>query len=50
LFLVLGAKTFGQSGNSTVSGTVSDSSGAVLPGVTITATNNATGIVTTVSP
>src|SRR5881628_3339833 len=48
LCLVLAAETFGQSSNATVSGTVSDSSGAVLPGVTITATNNATGIVTTV--
>src|SRR5215471_8197943 len=48
LALVLGAETFGQSSNATVSGTVSDSTGAVLPGVTITATNNATGIVTTV--
>src|SRR5438093_4576551 len=48
LLLVVAAETFGQSGNATVSGTVSDSTGAVLPGVTITATNNATGIVTTV--
>src|SRR5437867_4426121 len=48
LSLVLAAETFGQSSNATVSGTVSDSTGAVLPGVTITATNNATGIVTTV--
>ena len=48
LSLLLPAKTFAQSSNATVSGTVSDSTGAVLPGVTITATNNGTGIVTTV--
>src|SRR3989454_1559273 len=48
LSLFLAGETFGQSSNATVSGTVSDSTGAVLPGVTITATNNATGIVTTV--
>src|SRR6266581_5655049 len=48
LSLLLAAKTFAQSSNATVSGTVSDSTGAVLPGVTITATNNSTGIVTTV--
>src|SRR5437870_1121508 len=46
--LGLAAEMSGQSSNATVSGTVSDSTGAVLPGVTITATNNATGIVTTV--
>jgi protocatechuate 3,4-dioxygenase beta subunit len=32
----------------TLGGTVSDSSGALIPGVTITATNVGTGIVTTV--
>ncbi|HEY2381337.1 MAG TPA: TonB-dependent receptor [Terriglobia bacterium] len=31
-----------------MSGTVADPSGAVLPGVSVTATNNATGVVTTV--
>jgi hypothetical protein len=39
---------FSQSSNGTIGGTVADSSGAVIPGVTITATNNATGVVTTV--
>src|SRR5438128_8583822 len=48
LSLFLAGHTFAQSSNATVSGTVADSTGAVLPGVTITATNNATGIVTTV--
>src|SRR5215467_77919 len=38
----------GQSSNATVSGTVTDSTGAVLPGVTVTATNDGTGVVTTV--
>src|SRR5215813_9969261 len=37
-----------QSSNGTISGTVADASGAVVPGVTVTATNNATGVVTTV--
>src|SRR5467141_2975284 len=48
LSLALAGHTFAHSSNATVSGTVADSTGAVLPGVTITATNNATGIVTTV--
>jgi hypothetical protein len=46
--LILSTYAFGQSGNATVSGTIEDSSRAVLPGVTVTATNTATGIVTTV--
>jgi len=48
LFALIGTQGFGQSTYATVSGTVADSSGAVLPGVGITATNNATGVVTTV--
>ena len=40
--------TFAQTSNATLGGTVSDSSGALLPGVSITATNTGTGIVTTV--
>src|SRR5947207_6712946 len=39
---------FSQSSNGTISGTVADASGALIPGVTVTATNNATGVVTTV--
>ncbi len=39
---------FSQSSSGTISGTVADTSGAVIPGVTVTATNNATGVVTTV--
>src|SRR5215831_11219971 len=38
---------FSQSSNARVSGTINDASGAVLPGVEITATNTATGVVTT---
>ena len=45
---LLSAQAFGQSTYATVSGTVSDKSSAVLPGVSITATNTATGVVTTV--
>jgi hypothetical protein len=48
VFSVLSLQAFGQSANATVSGTVIDASNAVLPGVGITATNNATGVVTTV--
>src|SRR5579871_2316703 len=54
-FLVLGgilclfvcAAAFGQTANATLGGSVADSTGALLPGVTITATNTATGIVNT---
>src|SRR5205809_3491844 len=38
---------FSQSSNGTISGTVADATAAVVPGVTVTATNNATGVVTT---
>src|SRR5436190_173429 len=44
----LSAPAFAQSTYATVSGTVADPSGAVLPGVSITATNNATGVTATV--
>src|SRR5919108_1716470 len=46
--LFLSTALFSQSSNGTISGTVSDATGAVIPGVTVTATNNATGVVTTV--
>jgi hypothetical protein len=46
LSLVWCALTFGQSTSATVSGTVADPSGALLPGVSLTATNSATGVVT----
>ena len=42
----LPAPIFSQSSNATIGGTVADSTGALIPGVTITATNNATGVVT----
>src|SRR6478672_6650463 len=50
LTLILFAATslFSQSSNGTIGGTVTDASGAVIPGVTVTATHNATGVVTTV--
>src|SRR5437867_3962517 len=48
LCLCLALHAFGQSSNARVSGTVNDTTGAVLPGVEVTATNNATGVVTTV--
>jgi len=42
--LVCPVATFAQSSNATIGGTVSDASGALIPGVTITATNNGTGV------
>src|SRR5439155_7921377 len=47
LCLVLASHTFAQTSNATLGGTVSDATGALIPGVTITATNVATGIVNT---
>jgi hypothetical protein len=46
--LLLSAIVFGQSTSATVTGTVSDSSDALIPGVTVTATNDGTGVVTSV--
>jgi hypothetical protein len=48
LVLLLSTLTFAQSNNAALSGTVSDSTGALIPGVTITATNTQTGVVTNV--
>jgi hypothetical protein len=48
LSLILCFNAFSQSTNATVGGTVQDSTGAFIPGVTVTATNSGTGIVTTV--
>src|SRR5882724_12885157 len=48
LCLVLSLNAFSQSTNATLGGTVQDATGAFIPGVTITATNTGTGIVTTV--
>jgi len=42
--LVLATPAVGQTGLATVTGLVSDSSGAAVPGVTVTATNQATNI------
>ena len=48
LVVVLSLGAFSQSNNAALGGTVQDVSGAFIPGVTITATNTGTGIVTTV--
>jgi hypothetical protein len=48
LCLVPGAHAFAQTSNATLGGTVTDATGAFIPGVTITAMNTATGIVTAV--
>jgi Carboxypeptidase regulatory-like domain len=45
--LFLCTQTFGQSSNASLSGTVSDAAKALIPGVNITATNTATGVVNT---
>jgi Carboxypeptidase regulatory-like domain/TonB-dependent Receptor Plug Domain len=44
---LLSLNAFAQTTDATVGGTVSDATGALIPGVTITATNTATGIVKT---
>jgi len=50
LIALVPAALFAQSSNGSISGVVSDDSGAALPGVTVTATNTATGVArTTVS-
>src|SRR5207244_1479679 len=47
LCLCMSAHLFGQSSNASLSGTVSDAANALIPGVTITATNTDTGVVST---
>src|ERR1041384_4138462 len=47
LCLFLSINGFGQSVNATVGGTVADATGALIPGVTVTATNTGTGIAST---
>src|SRR5262245_1677067 len=44
---LLATTSFGQVTNSTLTGTVADPTGAVLPGVTVSATNTATGVAST---
>jgi Carboxypeptidase regulatory-like domain len=44
LALSMAAAAFGQAGNGGISGLVSDSSGAVIPGARVTAQNQATGV------
>src|SRR5438128_4253220 len=48
LLSVFFANSFAQTTNATLGGTVSDASRALIPGVTVTATNTGTGIVSTV--
>src|SRR5579872_6666451 len=43
-FFVFCAAAFGQTGNATLTGTVSDPSGAVILGAKVTVTNTATGV------
>src|SRR5262245_60605023 len=47
LCLVFASNASAQTGNASVGGTVQDSTQAFIPGTTITATNTATGVVTT---
>src|SRR5262247_1533534 len=47
LCVVLLSNSFAQTTNATLGGTVADASGALIPGVTVTATNTQTGIVIT---
>ena len=48
LFLASIPPAFAQSTSATVSGTIDDGTGALIPGVTVTATNDGTGVVTNV--
>jgi len=48
LFCAINTSLIAQTSNATLGGTVSDASGALIPGVMVTATNTATGIVTSV--
>jgi hypothetical protein len=45
--LSLSPHAFSQSSNASLGGSVADSAGALIPGVTVTATNTATGVVST---
>jgi len=45
LIVFLAESAAAQSGNATVSGTVTDSTSALIPGVTVKATNTQTGVV-----
>ncbi|HVT02088.1 MAG TPA: TonB-dependent receptor [Thermoanaerobaculia bacterium] len=47
LTMIFSASAFAQSANGSISGIVTDGSGGVVPGVTVTATNRATGAVRT---
>ena len=47
LCLLVSGHAFGQTANATLGGSVADASGALVPGVTVTATNTETGIVNT---
>src|SRR5678815_5356620 len=47
LCLLVGAHAFAQTANATLGGSVSDPTGALIPGVSIKATNTETGIVNT---
>src|SRR5262245_597288 len=48
LYVSLSTFSFSQSSNASLSGTVSDAAKALIPGVTVTATNTATGVISTV--
>ena len=45
LLFVISVTAFSQSSNGSLSGTVSDAAKALIPGVTVTATNVETGVV-----
>ena len=47
LALAMSLQALSQSSNATVSGTVADAGKALIPGVTVTATNTETGVVST---
>src|SRR3990170_1745217 len=48
LCFVVSTNAFAQTTNATLGGTISDATGALIPGVEVTATNTGTGVVTNV--
>ena len=48
LLVFMATPGFTQSTNATITGTIQDATGGLIPGVTLTATNTATGVVSTV--
>jgi len=44
-FVIVASWAFGQGGNGTITGAITDPGGAVVPGATVEARNTATGVI-----